>query len=95
MSHRQWLYDAGDGQGRVWHDVPEPKQHLRQGCMYPKTGTFIGCHPDQVDEFNEASKMAGVPTEHTPEGDPVLRSNWHQRQYERKVLGKINKQDYM
>jgi len=50
---------------------------------WPMTSTALGIHPDDVPDMMEFDKQMGVPTEYSPDGDPVLRDPKHRRDYSR------------
>lgn len=56
----------------------------------PHESEALGVHPDQVEEARESAKRRGVPTEFLPNGNPIMRSRKHQRDY-LKAYGFINR----
>ena len=55
------------------------KQH--HGDIYPYPSTALGVHPDQIAERVRYDREKGVPTEYNSEGDPIMRSKRHRREY--------------
>lgn len=47
----------------------------------PIVSESMGCHPDQRDGMIAECKRAGVPTEYTADGCPVLTSQAHKRAF--------------
>lgn len=52
-----------------------------------------GVHPDQAGKLRDHLKSKGVPTEVTPEGDPIYRNATHRRKA-LKARGLIDKASY-
>ncbi len=53
----------------------------RLSSTYPMVSNTMGCHPKQVKEFERLSREAGVPTNFTKAGDPILTSHTHRKKY--------------
>lgn len=48
---------------------------------WPIKSDALGVHPKQAREAEEHARQKGVPTEFTPQGQPVFRSREHRKQY--------------
>lgn len=55
------------------------RQHF--AYIWPMVSYAAGVSPEQVPEMQKIDKENGVPTEYTPEGDPVFRSPQHRKKY--------------
>ena len=55
------------------------KQHY--GDIWPMESYAAGVHPKQIPEMRKFDKKHEVPTEYSPDGDPVFRSPTHRRKY--------------
>ena len=53
----------------------------RHGDIWPMESYAAGVHPKQIPEMVEFDKKHGVPTDYTPDGDPVFRGPKHRRRY--------------
>lgn len=75
MSHRQicrYNHELGKAE---WHDADEvvtDKQLMRRPLDWESNG--LGCHPDQVGEWNQAMRDAGISSSayHRPDGTLVV-----------------------
>lgn len=63
------------------------------GGQYPLVCTALGVHPDEIPESQQFDSRHGVPTEYTPDGDPIMRDKSHYYKY-RKVHGFIDRAGY-
>lgn len=76
---------------------PAPKEEskvlpkLRSG--YPFKCQALGCHAKQVNELKAKCERLKVPTEVTPQGDLVIRSESHYKQL-RKAFGVHHRNAY-
>lgn len=50
-------------------------------ARYPKKSKSAAVHRRQVKEAEEHAKALGVPTDYTPEGEPVFTSRAHQKRF--------------
>lgn len=48
---------------------------------YPFASSAAGVHPDEVAAMREIDKKAGVPTDYDSDGDPIMRSRVHRKNY--------------
>ncbi len=48
---------------------------------WPLVSDAAGIHPEQIGEFREFDKKAGVPTDYTPDGRVVFTSRDHRKRY--------------
>lgn len=48
---------------------------------YPFSSVSAGVHPEQVPALREALRKAGIPTEFTPDGDPIYSGPRHRARY--------------
>ena len=48
---------------------------------WPLISTAAGVSPDEVPEMMEFDKAHGVPTQYTPDGDPIFTSKGHRKKY--------------
>jgi len=55
----------------------------RRHCAgtWPMASYAAGISPDEIAEFRKLDRANGVPTEYTPDGDPVFTSARHRREY--------------
>lgn len=51
------------------------------GDTYPYASSALGVHPDEVKHRMKFDRDMGVPTEYNSEGDPIMRSAAHRRQF--------------
>jgi hypothetical protein len=61
---------------------------------WPLTCYASGVHPSQAGQLREYLERAGVPTEVTPDGDPVYRDARHRRRA-LKARGMVDKSSYI
>lgn len=48
---------------------------------WPMVSTAAGINPDEVEEFKKIDARHGVPTQYTPDGDPIFTSRSHRKRY--------------
>lgn len=87
LSRRQ--REAADGgpvlhlRGRLYAQVyaTAPAAVGGWGAKYPIESFSMACHPSQIKDYAEKSRRAGVPTDFTPAGRPILNSRQHARAF--------------
>jgi hypothetical protein len=63
-------------------DMQSEQSGRRSRCdTYPYPSDALGVNPSQVQQFMENDRKHGVPTEYTPEGQPIMRDRAHRRRY--------------
>jgi hypothetical protein len=55
------------------------KQHY--GDIWPIESCAAGVHPDEIPDMRKIDAKHGVPTQYTPDGDPILRDRAHRKKY--------------
>ncbi len=66
VSHRDFVTDFGK----------------RKPCgNWPMASYAAGVHPKQIPEMRKFDKKHHVPTDYTPDGDPILTSPKHRKKY--------------
>ena len=55
------------------------KQHY--GDIWPMASYAAGVHPKQIPEMRKFDAEHEVPTEYTPDGDPVFKGPGHRKKY--------------
>ncbi len=53
--------------------------------IWPIKSDALGCNPNEIATFRKVTKEQGVPTDYTPDGRAIVRSEKHKRQ-----LGKLH-----
>ena len=53
----------------------------RFGDIWPYASYAAGVSPSEVPEMQKVDRANGVPTEYTPDGDPVFRGKSHRKKY--------------
>ena len=70
--------------GKIYRrDIVAEHGGRKQGncALWPKVSWAAGVHPDQVDEAKAFDRKMGVPTDYTSDGEPILTSHKHRREY--------------
>ena len=55
------------------------RQHF--GDIWPMPSYAAGVHPKQIPEMSKIDAEHGVPTEYTPDGDPIFTGPRHRKKY--------------
>lgn len=63
------------------HDLQKKRAKKHQAYTRGQPSLSAGCHPNQIAKYREYDKKAGVPTEYTADGSPIITSMRHQAAY--------------
>lgn len=87
-------YDSNGRAVEVIARIDPPVKPVRSGGgKWPRESYAMGVDPEDVPQAMETARRHGVPTEYTPDGDPVLTSPGHQKRYMR-VFGFYERNSY-
>lgn len=53
----------------------------RYGDIWPMASYAAGVHPKQIPEMRKIDEKNGVPTDYTPDGDPIFTGPKHRKRY--------------
>lgn len=82
---RDWCITCDDG--RVAHFCSGETEKVRYGKFnhtpgnWPMVSTAAGVAASQVAELTKYDREHGVPTEYTPDGDPIFTGKEHRRKH--------------
>jgi hypothetical protein len=78
---------------KAWRSYRAEQKSVPPTKGWPMTCVASGVHPDQAGELRKYLADRGVPTEVTPDGDPVYRNAAHRRKA-LKARGMFDKAGY-
>lgn len=86
-----WIIVNGKKARRCYH---AERKGIPSSKGWPLTCFASGVHPSQAGQLRDFLDSAGVPTEVTPQGDPVYRDAVHRRRA-LKARGMVDKSSYI
>lgn len=75
----EFVMIGGERAYRDWSAMKKQGRPSRRG--YPMHSWALAVQPEEIEEFKEAAKRDGVPTDFDDEGCPILTSREHRRKY--------------
>lgn len=75
-----WRIKLDDGTDGYFLETIQPK-FVHSAGTWPMASYAAGVSPGEVPAMREIDRQAGVPTEYTSDGDPILTSKKHRRDY--------------
>lgn len=80
---------APNGTVTIVTDAKQEPMGPKCNHLWPHVSNSMAVMPNQVQERLQACAKAGVPTEHTRQGQPILRTPQHQKDFAERVMGFI------